>query len=345
MAARQHRAGFTLIELLVVIAIIAVLIGLLLPAVQKARESASRLQCLNNLKQIGVALHNYILVNEGLPPNGIYRKPSSGSGLIVDSDWSALARLLPYIDQDTIANRINFAVPNSDPSMNAATSNRIAMYVCPFEINDHGSGPTSNPNQHWMTSYAVNLGSWMVFRKSSASAGDGAFGPTQSFRPADFSDGMSTTLALAEIKSHTTKVSSSLCSPTPPSAPGPGPDQAATFGAEALGVTLMTCHKQWAAGTVTETGFTTTFSPNSTVSHRVYFPDGEHRTYDVDFVTVSEGDMSTDTYAAVTARSYHPGFVHALLADGSARPFTSKITGATWRALGTRAGAEPIGDD
>jgi prepilin-type N-terminal cleavage/methylation domain-containing protein len=341
----QRRTGFTLIELLVVIAIVAVLIGLLLPAVQKARETANRLQCLNNLKQIGLGLHSYMQVHDGTPPNGIYRRPMGGGGLVVESDWSALARLLPYIDQEAIASKINFAVPNSDPSMAAATSNRIATFVCPFEINDHGSGPNSLVPQHWMTSYAVNLGSWMVFRKSAGEPGDGAFGSTRSFKHGDFSDGLSTTLALAEIKSYTTKVSSGACSPIPPIVPGPGPDQAATFGAGSLTVTLLTCHKQWAAGTVTETGFTTTFAPNTSVSHRVQFPDGEQRTYDVDFVTVSEGDPSTDTFAAVTARSYHMGMVHALLMDGSARPFTSRVPVMTWRALGTRAGAEPISDE
>jgi hypothetical protein len=189
------------------------------------------------------------------------------------------------------------------------------------------------------------LGSWLVFRKSSGEPGDGAFGPTRSFKPTDFSDGMSTTLALAEIKSYTTKVSSSACSPTPPSVPGPGPDQAATFGAGSLAISLMTCHKQWAAGTVTETGFTTTFTPNTTVSQQVQFQNGEKISYDVDFVTVSEGDISTDTFAAVTSRSYHMGLVHVLLMDGSARPFTNRVSGAAWRALGTRAGAEPISDE
>src|SRR5207249_4657247 len=92
----KRRCGFTLIELLVVIAIIAILIGLLLPAVQKVRDAASRIQCANNLKQMGLALHNYADVNKSFP-NGVV---SSGDQWL--PDWSWMALLMPYYEQDNL---------------------------------------------------------------------------------------------------------------------------------------------------------------------------------------------------------------------------------------------------
>src|SRR5437764_10882617 len=101
------RRAFTLIELLVVIAIIAVLIGLLLPAVQKIRAAAARIKCANNLKQIGLAAHSYMDAMQTLPPNGLY--PPSGT----KNSWSALARLLPFIEQGNLHRAINFDLPYS----------------------------------------------------------------------------------------------------------------------------------------------------------------------------------------------------------------------------------------
>src|SRR5258708_16538953 len=122
----RGRRGFTLIELLVVIAIIAVLIGLLLPAVQKVRESANRMQCLNNLRQMGVALHNYHGDHGSFPPGFISKlsnpawsfpagncnaeAPDLGPG------WSFFALLLPYIEQDNLYKNIRFDLPITDPA-------------------------------------------------------------------------------------------------------------------------------------------------------------------------------------------------------------------------------------
>src|SRR5881398_2489894 len=94
------RRGFTLIELLVVLAIIAILVGLLLPAVQKVREAASRVSCQNNLKQVGLAMHGHMDANGCLPPNGVFAY--DGSAVVQTSPWSAVSRILPFIEQENL---------------------------------------------------------------------------------------------------------------------------------------------------------------------------------------------------------------------------------------------------
>lgn len=148
---RLSRPGFTLIELLVVIAIIAVLIALLLPAVQQAREAARRTQCSNNLKQIGLAIHNYHDTNSRFPLSSI--DPSLGKS-------GVFASILPYIDQANIYQRYDFSRGNSDPVNLAAVSQRITAYLCP-------SAPFRRPvpisgcdaNDRAPGTYAVSTGS------------------------------------------------------------------------------------------------------------------------------------------------------------------------------------------
>jgi prepilin-type N-terminal cleavage/methylation domain-containing protein/prepilin-type processing-associated H-X9-DG protein len=196
---RLH-AGFTLIELLVVIAIIAILISLLLPAVQKVREAAARTQCQNNLKQLGLAFHNYHDVHKALPSN--IRPPTTGS---VRARW--LTFLLPYLEQDNRFRQVDFSKNWSDPVNLPVLGTRLPLVECPSAPN--GQILDGAPEQNWTPIVAngdyagfygvspelVSLG---LVDPSSAGLDNGALSKRSQLRFADFTDGLSNTLHLTE---------------------------------------------------------------------------------------------------------------------------------------------------
>src|SRR5262249_20048797 len=189
---KRPRSGFTLIELLVVIAIIGVLIALLLPAVQSAREAARRIECTNNLKQIGIALHNYHDVLGSLPWGvGHEAMPGSPDG---GQFWSALALALPFMEQLPLHNAINFDLTAwvSFPENDTVKSTRIGLFLCPADPDR-----LTNPQGH--TNYAANFGTIPItFYPGS----NGVFGPvpeTRIVRLGDITDGTSNTVAFGEF--------------------------------------------------------------------------------------------------------------------------------------------------
>jgi prepilin-type N-terminal cleavage/methylation domain-containing protein/prepilin-type processing-associated H-X9-DG protein len=204
------RRGFTLIELLVVIAIIAVLIALLLPAVQAAREAARRAQCVNNMKQIGLALHNYHQVNDTFPPGAMLSRSTTLS-LVLNSDYSAHMRLLGFSDQVPLFNAANFSVsPYSDTAgiaMNTtAVTVRLSMFLCPSDVPPnwtmHGTAPITNyisPGN----SYFASVGSTLeIDGQQSGGPPNGVFELVnvagKCFGVRDIIDGTTNTLAFGE---------------------------------------------------------------------------------------------------------------------------------------------------
>lgn len=324
--------GFTLVELLVVIAIIGILVGLLLPAVQAAREAARRMSCSNNMKQIVLAVHNYESSTKRMPP--AWTKPAmSGDG------WSAQARILPYIENLSLASAVDFSAGYGlatlmvDGQRIKVSSFRVPVYLCPSDVLDQGRPDNAGNPYHYPLSYGYNAGPWLVFNPNTQRPGPGAFQTGQASRFRDVLDGLSNTLAFAEVKSWTpyyrdAEVEGHI----------PIPSEAEQICSLAGNFKENTGHTEWVDGRVHQSGFTTTFPPN----HRVIC-EISGREFDLDFTNIREGkDTTAFTQAAVTSRSYHQGGVNVSLLDGSVRFVTESIELDLWRNLSTRAGSERV---
>lgn len=326
---KRQRRGFTLIELLVVIAIIAILIALLLPAVQQAREAARRTQCKNNLKQLGLAMHNYAEQYSKLPMSMACDRNTPG-GDTGGGEWSPHARLLPFVDQGAIFAKLN--LEQSYSSQPTVISVKIPMFICPSEINEDGR--TSGAITYYPVSYGYNAGSWMVWNQPLRRQGNGVFHPNKSLKLTDIKDGTSNTLAFSEVKTF---------NPYLRDGNGAGTTPPAASGIEGLGGNFKTesGHTEWMDGRVHQTGFNTVFGPNGFVPHS---SDPE---FSIDYTSCREDKScatSNATYAAVTSRSHHVGIVHSLLCDGSARVINENINLGIWQNLGHRIDGQALGE-
>ncbi|MBX6311952.1 MAG: DUF1559 domain-containing protein [Isosphaeraceae bacterium] len=360
MGRRTRYRGFTLIELLVVIAIIGVLIAHLLPAVQAAREAARRIQCTNNLKQLGLALHNYETALGAWPMPIVLS--GTGNTTTYTTGWSAQARLLPYLEGNATFNAANLSVFKEDPPNSTVITLSVSTLLCPSEVKPQPS--VHDYGVSAVTNYGVCEGDWFVWGGFNGPENRSAFGPNRSRRLSDITDGLSQTLVMAEVKAYqassirladvTDGLSNTVAFsevkayqpalhdgglPTgvgvpPPASPNELGAYPGTFDRE-------WSHTEWVSGHILHSGMSSGFPPNTVIPS---VNSGQQ--YDIDFTSSRLGTSDTrQTYLVVTSRSYHPGGVNTLMLDGSVRFAKSSISQATWRALGTRAGGEVISFD
>jgi prepilin-type processing-associated H-X9-DG protein/prepilin-type N-terminal cleavage/methylation domain-containing protein len=327
-------SAFTLIELLVVIAIIAILIGLLLPAVQKVREAASRASCTNNLKQMGLALHNYHDVNGRFPP----AKINSGSGGVYSATTSyypdkpfvynhtGFVFLLPYLERNDLYSRYDFGYPSSNSAWTGTAlaqgglpadhpnafvvGQRVKLFECPSDLeptveNETGEGAYARSNAR-RSNYLFSCGATDDYTQTHSVSWPyaGAFGTNSMTRLVNIGDGTSNTVAIGEAKQQHTSVSY-------------GP--------------------YWGSGTHTAVqGY------SGGVWNALLPPDGFNVNFPWGRVVDGQTGRKGELQYAWGFGSWHPGGANFLFCDGSVRFLPDGISFPLFQALNTANGGEPI---
>jgi prepilin-type N-terminal cleavage/methylation domain-containing protein/prepilin-type processing-associated H-X9-DG protein len=322
---RTRRWAFTLIELLVVVAIIGILVALMLPAIQAAREAAWRNSCKNNMKQLGLAMHTFHDTIRYLPSPGDSRTSAAGQG----SQWaySAQAKLLPYLEDKALQSLINFSEPLMQGSGGSQTINPVQQVAAAFEAatflcpSDGGATQFHANSAVWAgNNYMLNAGTGQpdfAFTKQL----DGIIWYGSDVRLGQITDGLSKTMMWSEaIRGNDITTNSSQ--PIDPLR------QHISFGGQGP-VDDSTCQSPtrwagsrgsaWIWGREFNTAFNTHEKPNSV-----------------------KADCARSGAGFYTARSFHPGGVNVGLCDGSVNFVTNDIELGVWQALSTRSGAEMV---
>jgi prepilin-type N-terminal cleavage/methylation domain-containing protein/prepilin-type processing-associated H-X9-DG protein len=331
---RRANSGFTLIELLVVITVIGILIALLLPAVQQARVAARNTECKNNMRQIGLSMHNYLDAHGVLPP-GMFNylgadiadvfQADGTKGLLGSARSCWMQRLLPYLDQRPLYDKLPF-----DSSVKAhlwgvelgvPIWTVIPQFMCPLDpanpknVTDGKSGPETSEGFHGnivMCSGSTEFGlsdQWQIDGTFTGDKLNGMFYALSSTRSADVTDGLSNTVMGSElIITHD----------------GPTKSQRDNRGR------YYNCYRGGAL-------FSTKYPPNTSI------PDEFDFCMPNPAAPCNQSGPSPDV-KVLYARSYHSGGVNAMLGDGSVRFVSENISTEVFRALGTRAGGETVGE-
>lgn len=329
MHRKMFRRGFTLIELLVVVAIIGVLVALLLPAVQQAREAARRTQCVHNLKQIGLALHNYHDVYGALPPGRAQRAlPPSGTTPFIEP-ISAHTRLLPFLGESVVYDLVNFEVPWSDPQNDPVRLTNVAVLTCPTDPKSGRLTPVGAP-----TNYRASEGCTLAFGhpfnntdlnppagpvNTSLPPPDGVFFVNFSCKLGEILDGTSRTAAFSEhvVGDFSNGIATEMGDTFRPGTYPATMDQAV---ADCRATDIKDLSKQG----VSNVGAPWLYGYHSTTAYHHTSPPN------------TRSCMYPSLRIMTTANSWHVGGVHLLLCDGSVQFVENAIDLSVWRRLGSR---------
>jgi len=333
-AKTRLRRGFTLIELLVMIAIIGVLIALLLPAVQSAREAARRSSCTNNLKQIGLALTNYHDQQGAYPIGWQYFSASDPGWTAPSKRWTMWASILPQMEQSNVFNAINFIFPVSNNSYNGvtgaslmqttATLSLISSYVCPSDGKQKPLAiPASTSTGYTQISYAGNAGVTNLISFCSSSNGvsctgwwtpSGIFGVDESVKIGEIRDGTSNTVMVGEYSQFKND-----------------PDSTMNF---------------WSVGANFSSSVSGVSRPQSIAL--MFAPPNKSMLIPQPTAVSSANDRFSTTWQNAGQwgfRSLHPGGANMAFADGSVRFIKDSVNVTTYQAIATKNGGEAVSGD